>query len=272
MFDELAQHNRERWTELVQANVPYSRPWLDLDEDKAAQAVDPKGIIGKVEGKDVLCLAGGGGQQSAAFALLGARVTVLDFCEGQLERDQENARRYGVTVKTVVGDMRDLSCFPADAFDVIWHAHSLNFIPDCGRVFGEVARVLRPGGIYRLECWNPLAHSFQETTWNGEGYPLFQPYVDGAEVILQDPYWDVDGPEGTKLRIEGPREFRHSLGAILNGLINRGFLLVSVWEEITEAPDAKPGTFLHLNTLAPPWLNVYAVLRPDILDGGVRTQ
>lgn len=271
MFDELAQYNRERWMELVQARVPYSRPWLDLDKAKAAQAIDPKGIIGDVEGKDVLCLAGGGGQQSAAFALLGARVTVLDFCEGQLARDHESAQHYGVEIKTVVGDMRDLSCFPTDAFDVVWHAHSLNFIPDCGRVFDQVARVLRPGGTYRLECWNPLAHSFQETTWDGKGYSLSLPYVDGAEVILEDPCWDVDGPQGTTLRIRGPREFRHSLGSILNGLISRGFLLVSVWEEITEAPDVKPGTFLHLNTMAPPWLNVYGILRPDVVDGRMRS-
>ena len=45
-------------------------------------------LIDKIAGKGVLCLAGGGGQQSAAFALLGAKVTVLDFSETQLERDK----------------------------------------------------------------------------------------------------------------------------------------------------------------------------------------
>ena len=37
---------------------------------------------------DVLCLAAGGGQQSVAFALLGANVTVFDLSETQLEHDR----------------------------------------------------------------------------------------------------------------------------------------------------------------------------------------
>ena len=91
-----------------------------------------------------------GGQQSAAFALLGARVTVLDFCTTQLERDQQAAAHYGTEVTAVEGDMRDLSCFADDSFDIVWHAHSLNFIPDPRPVFDEVARVLRADGRYRL--------------------------------------------------------------------------------------------------------------------------
>ncbi len=263
MLDELAEYNSSRWSDLVRAGVPYSRPWLDLDKEKARAAVDPRGIIGELEGKDVLCLAGGGGQQSAAFSLLGARVTVLDFCEEQLKHDVEAGCHYGVEVKTVLGDMRDLSCFEDRSFDVVWHAHSLNFVPDAQRVFSEVARVLRPDGIYRLECWNPLAQGLQEAKWNGEGYLLTQPFIDGTEIILDDPYWDIAGPDGIKLRVKGPREFRHSLGAILNGLISRGLVLLSVWEEIVETPEALPGSFLHLQTFAPSWLNVYAALRPD---------
>ena len=70
-MDEIAEYNRARWEELAKANVMYSRPWLDLDETSARTAIDTEGLLGTVAGKNVLCLAGGGGQQSAAFALLG---------------------------------------------------------------------------------------------------------------------------------------------------------------------------------------------------------
>ena len=139
-MDELARYNKERWEELAEAGVIYSRPKLDLDAASARAMVDPEGKLGETAGRDVLCLAGGGGQQSAAFGLLGARVTVFDLCETQLQRDREAAAHYGHEVRTVQGDMRDLSCFAAESFDVVWHAHSLTFVPDAGRVFDEHAQ------------------------------------------------------------------------------------------------------------------------------------
>jgi hypothetical protein len=82
----VAHYNTERWQALVEAGALFTRPWLDLDADSARQRIDPTNLIGEVRDKEVLCLAGGGGQHSAAFALLGARVTVVDLSAGQLER------------------------------------------------------------------------------------------------------------------------------------------------------------------------------------------
>ena len=70
-FDDVAQYNQERWEELAAQGLEYTRPILDLDAESARALVDPKGVAGDVSGKDVLCLAGAGGQQSAAFGILG---------------------------------------------------------------------------------------------------------------------------------------------------------------------------------------------------------
>src|SRR5690349_16331491 len=95
VMDEVAQYNYDRWQKMVAAKAVFTRPYLDLTPADAQQIVDPFGQVGAVAGKDVLCLAGGGGQQSAAFALLGARVTVLDLSPAQLEGDQQAAAHYG---------------------------------------------------------------------------------------------------------------------------------------------------------------------------------
>ena len=71
-LDEVAQYNIARWHALAQANALFTRPYLDLDAASARERLDPHGRLGDVVGKRVLCLAGGGGRQSAAFALLGA--------------------------------------------------------------------------------------------------------------------------------------------------------------------------------------------------------
>ena len=261
MLDDVARFNRDRWEDLARARVRFSQPWVDLDAASARVRVDPEGMLGDVAGFDVLCLAGGGGQQSAAFALLGARVTVLDFSSIQLGRDRDTAARYGVTVRTLEGDMRDLSLLADGAFDLVWQAHAINFVPDPRPVFDEVVRVLRPGGLYRLEWTNPFVHGIWDAEWTEQGYPLRHRYVDGAEVPYADPTWNVTRPDGSRQRVGGPREWRHGLGTVVNGLIARGFEIRGLWESISDAADPEPGTWAHCETIAPPWLTLWAERR-----------
>ena len=50
----------------------------------------PHEWFGNLNGKKVLGLASGGGQQMPIFAALGAECTVLDYSEKQLEQAEEN--------------------------------------------------------------------------------------------------------------------------------------------------------------------------------------
>lgn len=261
-MDDIARHNKERWEELSAASVDYARPMLDLNAESARQFVDPYGAMGEVKGKDVLCLASGGGQQSAAFALLGANVTVLDFSENQLAHDRTALAHYGLQARLVQGDMRDLSVFGEDAFDLVWHAFSINFVPESGPVFDQVVRVLRPGGLYRIEWHNPFTMDMDEHEWTGSGYLVKHPYADGAFDAVHT-HWNVrraDDP--TPRRVEGPREFNHRLSTVVNGLIGRGFVLLGLWEELTQDPDAEPGSWEHYKAFVPPWLTIWARYQP----------
>ena len=261
-MDEVARYNMGRWNELAQAGVQYAIPYLDLDADSARELVDPDGIVGDLEGRDVLCLASGGGQQSAAFSVLGANVTVLDLSEVQLERDRQAAQHYGLDVRTVQGDMRDLSVFEGDSFDVVWHGHSINFVPDARGVFGQVVRVLRPGGIYHLSCANPYFQNVDLEEWNENGYRLWDRYGDG-ELAIADPHWTFVDPSGADRSVRGPREFRHTLETLVNGMIEVGFNVVKVREFRDNDPDAvlEPGTWEHFKSIAPPYLTFWAVYR-----------
>jgi hypothetical protein len=79
--DDIYKYNYERWEMLVRANALFTRPWLNLNKETARSYLDPEGVLGELSGKRVLCLAGGGGQQSTSFALLGAIVSVLDISD-----------------------------------------------------------------------------------------------------------------------------------------------------------------------------------------------
>jgi len=67
-MDRSTAYNLKRWKALADANALFTRPALNLNSASARDKIDPEGRLGDVAGKDVLCLASGGGQQSAAFA------------------------------------------------------------------------------------------------------------------------------------------------------------------------------------------------------------
>jgi SAM-dependent methyltransferase len=265
-MDEITRYNIERWKALVDADALYTRPALNLDPASARERVDPEGRMGSVAGKEVLCLACGGGQQSAAFALLGASVTVFDLSEDQLRRDQEAAAHHGVNVRIRQGDMRDLSCFGEVAFDIVYHAYSLGFVPDARAVFRQVARVLRAGGLYHFHCANPFYAGLSEKDWNGKGYTLRHPYVEGAELTYEDQDWVYDRSK-SDAPIPSAREYCHTLSTLIGGLVEQGFVVlhVSDYSDFDPDPQAEPGTWDHFVSVAPPWLTFWASYRPDIL-------
>jgi len=259
-MDDLAQFNRERWNALVAAGVLYSRPQLEMDEEKARQMVDEEGLLGDVRGKRVLLLGGGGGQQSAAFGFLGAQVTVIDLSDGQLEKDRLVAAHYGYDLNIQQGDMRDLSRFADASFDIVWQPYSINFVPDVRPVFAGAARVVQPGGWYVVMWHNPFTQAVDDAGWDADhGYPLKHPYRDGEidQSVFENPNWTVDTEDGKRVEVTGPREFRHTMRTFLNSLIDSGFVIRHFSEHRTWDENPEPGSWEHYKLVSPPYLTVW---------------
>lgn len=263
-MDEVARYLTTRWKALADANALFTRPQLNLDAASAQQLIDADNRLGDLHGKRVLCLAGGGGRQSAAYALLGAEVIVFDLSVEQLARDQQAAAHYGVTVATQQGDMRDLSSLPAATFDVIDHPYSLNFVPDARIVFEQVARVIKPNGIYCVMCANPFAAGMTHRDWNGDGYGVKRPYQQGERITYEDQEWVYSRDQSAP--VPAPQEFRHTLGTLISALVENGFLLRDLVETVGDDDNIheEPGTWGHFTAVIPPWFTLYTVYRPDV--------
>jgi SAM-dependent methyltransferase len=256
-MDEINKTNRERWNALANANVEFSRPFLDFTPEKAKSYVGRYEIIKIVQGKKILCLASGGGQDSVAFGLLGAKVTVMDLSDIQLERDQQGAAHHNLNVKTFQGDMRDLSVFPDNAFEIVWQPYSINFVPSVKAVYREVSRVLKPGGIYYMQFANPFVQAVDDEAWDGKAYPLCRPYIDGDDLTQYFPHWDVDQADGDPIKLDSPHEYRHTLSTVLNTMVLNGFVLLHLQEYMGEAEDPELGTWDHFMQIAPPWFDSF---------------
>src|SRR5690606_16705347 len=81
----------------------------------------PHNWFGDLKGKQLLCLASGGGQQAPVLAAAGAQVVSFDNSDEQSAKDKMVAERDGLDLKTVQGDMADLSTFEDESFDLIFH-------------------------------------------------------------------------------------------------------------------------------------------------------
>ncbi len=255
-MDEVAKYNQARWKALAEANALFTRPKLNLDAESARKIVDADGKFDDLTGKDVLCLAGGGGQQSAAFAVLGANVSVFDISAEQLERDKEVAKHYQTEIKIFQGDMRNLDCFAPVSFDIVHHAYSLNFVPDATKVFLQVARILRTGGFYRFSCANPFLMGMEQNSWTGEGYVLKKAYFSNDEITYTDQDWVYD--KNQHQPIPNPIEYRHSLSNLINGLVDSGLAILNVSDNSDMYPDnVSPSRNLGNISplLSPPWLS-----------------
>ncbi|PSR52717.1 hypothetical protein AHMF7605_03840 [Adhaeribacter arboris] len=265
-MDAVSQQNKQLWNELARQGVVCSQPKLGLTPEQAHQYLNKHGFYpASLAGKNVLCLASGGGQQSISFALLGAQVTVVDFSQVQLEKDQLAAAAYNKPIRIILSDMRDLSFSPAEAFDIVYQPYSINYLSSVEEVFNEVARVLKPQGVYDLMFHNPYVHGSwkdgcwglewqAEELWQGKGYPLWQPYQEGYPVKTVDAHWNFTNPENQAVQVTSPQEFKHTMATVINGLIARGFEILSWQEEVGSDYTSKPGTWEHYTTCAPPWI------------------
>ena len=118
---KLLEHNRTAWNHEVKIGNQWTIPVSDEQIQEAKKGlikivltpfkVVPKEWLGDIVNKNVLCLASGGGQQGPILAAAGSKVTVFDNSDKQLEQDDKAALNYHLKIKTIKGNMQDLSIF-----------------------------------------------------------------------------------------------------------------------------------------------------------------
>ena len=175
--------------------------------------------------KKILCLASGGGQQGPILAATGADVTVFDNSIKQLKKDAFVAERDNLKIKTVQGNMQDLSMFEDESFDCIVHPWSNGYIDDVKPVWKECARVLKKNGLLLAGFGNPIEYIFNAGK-------LEQGTFSVENTI---PYADIDhmdDSETRKIVEEGGFLWSHTLEDQIQGQIEAGFAIVGFYEDI----------------------------------------
>ena len=237
---DIAKYNRKAWDGLVQSGNRWTVP---VSSEEIAEARNgnwnivltprkpvPREWFGELSEKNVLCLASGGGQQGPILAAAGANVTVYDNSPAQLQQDQRVADRDSLDIKTIQGDMRDLSEISDATFDLVFHPCSNGFVPDINPVWREGFRVLKPTGIMMAGFINPVFYLFD----------YYEMEKGNLTVKYSIPYSDRDQLDKKTLEeliAKGePLEYGHTLADQIGGQLRAGFELVGLYEDEWDDP------------------------------------
>ena len=215
----------------------YDRWAAHYDHDgnplQALEEPEMRAWLGDVTGQQVLDLGCGTGRHALWLASQGARVTALDFSDSMLEQARSKSGAGAVHFQR--HDLREVLPFPPATFDVVVSGLVLEHLEDLDVVFGEILRVLRPGGRALVSAMHPAM------------------FERGAFARFTDP---------ESGEVVAPGSLRHSLEDVRRAAADAGLLLV---EQVEKAPDAEfslrwPRAERYLGW---PMLALLAWIKPD---------
>lgn len=248
---DIVEYNRAAWNRQSLGDCRWCQP-VSSAEIQAARRGKwsviltpnksvPTAWFGNVNGKKVLCLASGGGQQAPILAAAGADITSFDNSDEQLAKDRRLADAESLSIKTVRGDMTDLSVFANESFDLIFHPVANVYVESLKPVWKECFRVLRWNGSLLSGFMNPVFHLFDHDEVARTGK---------LEVKYRLPYSDLRSLSPERLeQITGTRayEFGHTLEDQIGGQLAAGFVICDFYEDGWDDAATPLNKFISLN-------------------------
>jgi SAM-dependent methyltransferase len=175
-FPQEPPDNRAAWNAISAAyQARHTLPTDRLLYGIRCPSEDDLGLLGDVQGRRVLVLGCGGGQDAIALARRGAQAAGIDLSEEQIRFARGLAQKEGLAVPFVQGNVEELPHVDSESQDIVVSSHALTYVEHADRCFAEVFRVLKPGGIFVFSVRHPMDECLS-------GHP---PYT------LEKGYWEV---------------------------------------------------------------------------------
>ena len=133
-----------RWVRTLKNLVPGRLKWFDKLTDW--------------QGKSVLDLGCAGGFMAEALAHKGARVSGIDPAQDAIQAAKHHAKASNLDITYDVGVGEHMP-YSDDTFNIVVCVDVLEHVRDLSQVLAEVARVLKPGGLFLYDTINrnPIA-------------------------------------------------------------------------------------------------------------------
>ena len=178
----------------------------------------PHDWFNNLDGKKVLGLASGGGQQMPIFAALGAKCTILDYSTKQIESELMVSNREGYQIEALRFDITNPLPFADNTFDLIFHPVANCYIEDIMPIWQECYRVLKPKGRLLAGLDNGINFLFDE---------------DEKCIAHKLPFNPLKNPDQMKSleKDDSGIQFSHTLEEQIRYQLKVGFKLLDLYED-----------------------------------------
>jgi ubiquinone/menaquinone biosynthesis C-methylase UbiE len=124
-----------------------------------------------LNGKKVLCVGCGTGEECKYLSSQGAEVVGIDISKGLIEV----ARKNFPTLEFKAMDMEHLK-FPNESFDYVYSSLTLHYVPKWLQTLKQVYRVLKPDGIFLFSTHHPVKWGAHKDS-NNNSYSIKMGYT-----------------------------------------------------------------------------------------------
>ena len=221
---DIVEKNRQDWEKYSEKYMAFNLSDSVLEHLKARpeSAFAPavwamlKEYLPELKNQRVCVPSSGDNRAVLAFALMGARVTSCDIAKNQLLAAEKAANKLGLQDRLVFQqeDTMRLAGVPGEAFDLVYTSNGVHvWLNDLPSMYGNIHRILKPGGLYVMYELHPFQRPF------GEGLKAVKPY-------------DSTGPFEDETTVN----FAWRIQDIVNAMLDAGVRLLHM-EEIMPKPD-----------------------------------
>lgn len=186
--------------------------------------------LGDVSGKTLLHLQCHFGQDTLSFSRLGAKCTGIGFSDKAITLAQNLNQELSLDASFVCCNVLDTSHFVSQTFDIVFTSYgTIGWLPDLAPWAQMIAQRLKPGGMFYIVDFHPIAWMFDYTV----SPPLMRYGYDQKQAIYEQYMGSYAAPEA---KLESKEYgWNHSLGSMVNALVNAG-LTIEYLKEHQQSP------------------------------------
>jgi SAM-dependent methyltransferase len=202
--------------------------------------------LGDVAGKSLLHLQCHFGMDTLAWARRGAKVTGVDLSEKSIALARSLSQELNISADFYCADIVQLPECLTGEFDIVFTSYGvLHWLRDLNQWGNVISHFLKPNGIFYMV----------------EDHPTFRMFTtkEKIEIQLANPYFFSETPEQVEMTGSYATEnqgetasfyiWNHSLGEVINALINAGLTL----EFLHEFPYAARAKFPFMEKGSDGW-------------------
>jgi len=194
--------------------------------------------LGDVAGRTMLHLQCHFGQDSLAWARLGARVTGIDFSEEAIALAGSLNERLGLDARFLCADIYEAGeALEGERFDIVYTSYGvLCWLPDLAGWANIIGASLKPGGTFYIAEFHPNSYIYEAIDGR---LAIRYPYFDN-EMRSYDSVTTYTG-DPDRLEHSVSHQRQHTMGDIVSALAGAGLTIQFLHEFPFTAYDMFPG-------------------------------